>query len=196
MGTVARKQVLVIDVEATCWRGKPPPGEQRELIEIGLCAFDTERGQPAEKRSILIKPQCSTISEFCTELTSITPEMAASGVLFNEACTLLRRDHDSQNVIWTSWGKDDRRMFEKQCASFRVAYPFGPQQHIDLRRLFAQLQRTDTRVKIRQVGLKAALELMDLEYEGTAHRGVDDAYNTARLLAAMYERYGSEIIKV
>ena len=111
---MARKQVLVIDVEATCWRGKQPPGEQRALIEIGLCAFDTERGKPAEKRSILIKPQCSTISEFCTELTSITPEMAAAGVLFNEACTLLRRAHDSQNVIWTSWGKDDRRMFEKQ----------------------------------------------------------------------------------
>jgi inhibitor of KinA sporulation pathway (predicted exonuclease) len=192
---VTRKHVLVIDVEATCWRGKPPPGEEREMIEIGLCAFDLARGKPLEKRSLLIKPQCSTISEFCTELTSITPEMAAQGMLFNEACTLLRRDYNSLNLVWASWGKDDRHMFEKQCASARVTYPFGPQQHIDLRRLFAQLQRTDTRVKIRQVGLKVALELMDLQYEGTAHRGVDDAYNTARLLGAMYQRYGSEIIK-
>jgi inhibitor of KinA sporulation pathway (predicted exonuclease) len=192
---VTRKHVLVIDIEATCWRGKPPPGEQREVIEIGLCAFDLERGQPGFTRSILIKPQCSTISEFCTELTSITPEMAAKGMLFNEACTLLRRDYDSLNRVWVSWGKDDRHMFQMQCADSRVTYPFGPQQHIDLRRLFAQLQRTDTRVKIRQVGLKAALELMDLQYEGTAHRGVDDAYNTARLLAAMVEHYGSEIIK-
>lgn len=188
--------ILVIDVEATCWRGKPPPGEQRELIEIGLCAFDMLRGQPGETRSILIRPQCSTISEFCTELTSITPEMAAQGILFNEACGLLRREYNSRSLVWASWGRDDRRMFEKQCASFRVHYPFGPQQHLDLRRLFAQLQRTDSRTKIRQVGLKTALELMGLQYEGTAHRGVDDAYNTARLLAAMVGRYGPEIVRI
>ncbi|HLV37748.1 MAG TPA: 3'-5' exonuclease [Spirillospora sp.] len=187
------KQLLVVDVEATCWRGHPPPGELSEIIEIGLCVFDAAAGEPGEARSILIRPQRSRISPFCTDLTSITPEMAAGGIPFNEACSLLRREYDSAAVVWASWGKDDRWMFEQQCASFRVTYPFGP-QHLDLRRWFAMLQRKDRTVKARQVGLMKALNLAGLTYEGRVHRGVDDALNTARLLAAMVRRYGPECL--
>ncbi len=183
-----------MDVEATCWRGHPPPGEQREIIEIGLCAFDTLTGQPGSAHSILIKPQRSTISAFCTELTSITPEMAAQGMLFNVACGVLRREFDTQNMAWASWGKDDRRLFEQQCASFQVQYPFSD-QYVDLRRWFAKVQRQDKTVKMRQMGLAKALQLMGLDYEGTAHRGVDDAYNTARLLGALWERRGAEMFQ-
>jgi inhibitor of KinA sporulation pathway (predicted exonuclease) len=28
-------RILVIDLEATCWQGDPPPGETSEIIEIG-----------------------------------------------------------------------------------------------------------------------------------------------------------------
>ena len=39
---MARKldQILVVDVEATCWEGDPPPGQISEIIEIGLCVLD------------------------------------------------------------------------------------------------------------------------------------------------------------
>jgi inhibitor of KinA sporulation pathway (predicted exonuclease) len=187
------ERLLVIDVEATCWRGKPPPGERHEIIEIGLCVFDAQRGEPGETRSLLLKPQHSHISPFCTELTSITPEMAAGGMLFNEACGLLRREYRSLELAWASWGRDDRQLFRRQCSSLQVMYPFGP-QHIDLRRLFGVAERRDKRVKIRQVGLRAALEQAGLIYEGTAHRGVDDAYNTARLLAALVKQHGPEVL--
>jgi inhibitor of KinA sporulation pathway (predicted exonuclease) len=30
----------VIDVEATCWAGEPPPGQVSEIIEIGLAVVD------------------------------------------------------------------------------------------------------------------------------------------------------------
>ena len=35
---MARKldRILVVDVEATCWEGDPPPGQISEIIEIGL----------------------------------------------------------------------------------------------------------------------------------------------------------------
>lgn len=29
--------ILVVDVESTCWDGHPLEGEEREVIEIGLC---------------------------------------------------------------------------------------------------------------------------------------------------------------
>ena len=30
-------KILVVDIEATCWEGKPPAGEQNEIIEVGIC---------------------------------------------------------------------------------------------------------------------------------------------------------------
>ena len=39
---MARKldRILVVDVEATCWEGDPPPGQISEILEIGLCVLD------------------------------------------------------------------------------------------------------------------------------------------------------------
>ena len=67
--------VLVVDVEATCWKGATPPGETSEIIEIGVCLADVATGERRERESILVKPTRSGISAFCTELTTITPEM-------------------------------------------------------------------------------------------------------------------------
>ena len=45
----------VIDVESTCWEGKPPPGQEQEIIEIGICALDLELLAPIEAESILVR---------------------------------------------------------------------------------------------------------------------------------------------
>lgn len=39
---MARKldQILVIDVESTCWDGPTPDGQSSEIIEIGVCTVD------------------------------------------------------------------------------------------------------------------------------------------------------------
>jgi inhibitor of KinA sporulation pathway (predicted exonuclease) len=34
--------IIVIDVEATCWEGYPPPGQDKEIIEIGICLVDAK----------------------------------------------------------------------------------------------------------------------------------------------------------
>lgn len=33
--------IIIIDLEATCWEGKPPQGQESEIIEIGICVLDT-----------------------------------------------------------------------------------------------------------------------------------------------------------
>lgn len=37
----------VVDVEATCWEGTPPPGAVSEIIEIGLTVVDLRSPSPA-----------------------------------------------------------------------------------------------------------------------------------------------------
>src|SRR5690606_29635528 len=103
--------MLIVDIEATCWEGNPPSGQESEIIEIGICTLSLESGEVGEKHSILVRPQRSTVSEFCTKLTTLTQEQVDKGVSFETACQILRDQFDSANRVWGSWGDYDRKMF-------------------------------------------------------------------------------------
>ena len=38
-------KIIIIDLEATCWKGQIPDGEVNEIIEIGLSVLDTVSGE-------------------------------------------------------------------------------------------------------------------------------------------------------
>jgi inhibitor of KinA sporulation pathway (predicted exonuclease) len=179
---VARKldQILVVDVEATCWSGAPPDGQESEVIEIGLCTLDVARGERLDKRSILVKPERSKISEFCTELTSLTPrQVNKEGISFKRACGLLETEYLSKKRVWASYGEYDRTLMERQCAARGVNYPFSA-GHINVKILFGLMHALPY-----EVGMSRALQMLDLELEGRHHRGVDDAWNIANLLSRL-----------
>ena len=175
--------VLVVDVESTCWEGSPPSGQKSEIIEIGLCPIDLKTLTRIEKRSILIKPVESEISEFCTNLTTLTPDMFVGERSLADAVRTLKNEYRSKDRLWASWGDYDRRQFERVCKDQKVGYPFGP-SHLNVKSLFAAAIGSG-----HEIGLDGAHQQLGLTMEGTHHRGDDDAWNIAgilcRLLAAM-----------
>lgn len=175
--------INVIDLECTCWRDSGPPrGQQQEIIEIGIAVFNANTLTLADTESILLKPEHSEVSEFCTELTTITADMLEDGVTFAEACQSLRSNYDSKNRTWASWGDFDRRMFQRQCGQYAwgdVNYPFGP-THLNVKNLYALRHKLK-----REVGMEKALDQLGMELTGTHHRGVDDAWNIARILKGL-----------
>lgn len=97
--TPSDSPILVVDLEATCWRVKPPPiGQHNEIIEIGwaLLDFSNHDGSGSvvtREGTILVKPVRSKVSKFCTELTTITQEMVdEQGVTLEEAFKALRTE--------------------------------------------------------------------------------------------------------
>ncbi len=178
-------QVLVIDVESTCWQGYPPAGQISEIIEIGLCPVDLASLKRMEKRSILVRPRRSTVSPFCTELTTITQEMLAAGGTLEEACDQLRERYDCQERLWASWGDYDRRQFERVCEALGVRYPFGP-THLNIKTLFSVSLGLD-----KELGIDAAFARLGWTMEGTHHRGHDDAWNIAALFCWLLGRIRS-----
>jgi len=176
-------QIVVIDIEATCWRKRPPPGQQHEIIEVGIATVDFQLCQPLEKESILVKPMLSTVSEFCTQLTTLTQEQVDTGVSFREACDRLKSEYHTHNRVWASYGNYDRTQFEKQCQMMQVPYPFST-RHINIKTLLAILYGLP-----KEVGMAQALELLNLPLMGTHHRGVDDAWNIAHILAHLMKAY-------
>lgn len=172
-------QILVIDLESTCWEGSPPDGQKSEIIEVGICTVDVATLQRLEKRSLLIKPAHSEVSEFCTRLTTLTPEQLESAGTLADAARILKKEYASQERLWASWGDYDRRQFERACKEAGVGYPFGI-SHLNVKTLFAVAHGLD-----RELGLDEAYARLGLTLEGTHHRGHDDAWNIAGLLCAL-----------
>lgn len=168
--------ILVIDIESTCWDGEPPNDETTEIIEVGLCTVDVKSLTRRKKRSILIKPIQSQISNYCTQLTTLTPDMFHDAGSLEDATRILRNELQSKNRLWASWGDYDRRQFERACAKQNVDYPFGP-SHLNVKSLFAVTTGSN-----REMGLDAAFRHLNLTMEGTHHRGDDDAWNIADIL--------------
>jgi inhibitor of KinA sporulation pathway (predicted exonuclease) len=175
-------QILIVDVEATCWKGPRPPEQESEIIEIGLCVVDVASLTRTEGRSILVKPERSTVSSFCTELTTLTQADVEQGLPLAGACTLLRERYHAGSRLWASYGNYDRQQFERECAAKEIAYPFGT-GHLNVKTLFAVAQGLR-----REVGMARALALAGLSLEGTHHRGGDDAWNIAALLIHLLQQ--------
>jgi inhibitor of KinA sporulation pathway (predicted exonuclease) len=175
-------KILTVDLEATCWEGQPPPGQEREIIEIGLCLLDVATSQRLKNISILVRPEHSTISDYCTALTTLTQEDVDAGISLAEACHVLKQDYRSKERLWASFGDYDRRQFAQSCQARGIAYPFGP-GHINVKSLFAVVCNLS-----HEVSLDRAMQLLGFPLEGTHHRGADDAWNVARILGHLLVR--------
>ena len=171
--------ILVVDLESTCWEGEPPADQSSEIIEIGLCPVDLKTLTRLEKRSILIKPVKSEISQFCTELTTLTSDMFAKAGSLTDAVRILKKEYSAKDRLWASWGDYDRRQFERVCQDQNVGYPFGP-SHLNVKSLFAAAVGTE-----HEMGLDGAYKHLGLTMEGTHHRGDDDAWNIAEILCRL-----------
>lgn len=103
---IERDTVVIVDIESTCWKNNnAPDGQRSEIIEIGICTLELASGDIKKKRSIFVKPTESTISPFCTELTTITPEMIfRQSISFDIACQILQDKYLTKNRLWLSWG--------------------------------------------------------------------------------------------
>lgn len=178
--------IIIIDLEATCWNGPIPKGQVNEIIEIGICILNTETGEISKNQGILIKPERSVVSSFCTELTTITQDLLIQeGIPFMKACEILRTQYLGHQYTWASYGQYDLNMMKKQCNFREIEYPLS-QNHINVKELF-----TETKGLRKKVGMKGALDMLNIPLEGTHHRGVDDAKNIAKILDWCIEQQNS-----
>lgn len=172
------KIINIVDIESTCW-DKPeekPANEQNEIIEIGIVALDIQNLQIVAKDSILIKTQFSTVSPFCTKLTTITQDMLdKDGISLKEALELLKSKYKPHLRTWGSYGDYDREEFKKNCERIGEEYVWG-RTHLNIKNLLALHKGLK-----REIGMAEACALLGIKLEGTLHRGLDDAENIAKI---------------
>lgn len=181
MPKILLDQLIVIDLECTCWDDKfgnynRPDKQKSEIIEIGVAAIDIKNKSITETESIMISPVSSTVSEFCTKLTGHTQKDVEQGTSLADACKILKKKYTVNNRVWASWGDYDRVQFARDCEDKLIKVPFN-RRHINAKTLFALRNKLDFELPV-----GAALEKMNMSFEGRPHKGVDDAKNIARIL--------------
>lgn len=173
--------IAVVDIECTCYEDNNFPfGEQQEIIEIGICLLGIKSLQTTQKAQYLIRPTKSTVSEFCSDLTGLTQaKLDNEGISFEAACKKIQERFNLKKRVWASYGDFDRKMFQKQCESFNVDYPFN-YRHINVKTYLPIVFGLG-----KEMGMDKALKVAGLKLEGVHHCGADDAWNTSRLLAEL-----------
>lgn len=94
------------------------------------------------------------------------------------------------NAMFGSWGdyallrryRKGRNQFKQDSKFHSVPFPIA-YPHVNLKQLFSEVQGLPKRY-----GMAEALQLAEIELEGTHHRGIDDARNIAKLLSFILGR--------
>jgi len=178
---VRSNKLIVVDLETTCTNEN---AEQfsNEIIEIGLSIVDLKTLTVEKNISIMVKPQRSEVTDFCTKLTGITPEDVKDGLLLPDAALTLIKEYETDKYVWASWGDFDRLMVNREAKQYKARFPFN-RQHLNLKALFGQVHGLDE-----LVSLGTAVKMSGRVFEGRQHRGVDDARMTAQLYIDMLKK--------
>jgi inhibitor of KinA sporulation pathway (predicted exonuclease) len=162
--------LLVIDLEATCDETPTIPRHEREIIEIGAVLVRSHDLCTESEFQTFVRPVVHpTLTPFCTRLTSIRQADVEHAPTFPTAIASLAKFIEGRDALFCSWGDYDRNQLELDAARHRTALPFR-ERHLNLKWLF------------RGRGVGDAFRRCGLTFEGTPHRGIDDARNIARLL--------------
>jgi inhibitor of KinA sporulation pathway (predicted exonuclease) len=168
---------LVIDLEATCSEDGSIPREETEIIEIGAVLVEAESFTTVGEMQSFVRPiRHPKLLPFCTELTTIKQADVDGAPRFPAAMVKLREFVGKNSALFCSWGNYDRNQFERDARRHGVRVPLG-RDHLNLKAAFAR-RFTEGR----ECGVGQALRRLGLSFQGTHHRGIDDARNIARML--------------
>lgn len=170
---------LVIDLEATTDEGGWPIKEM-EIIEIGAC-LASEQGLEVDSFQSFIKPKRRPLlTPFCKQLTLIRQSEIDGAPSFIQAWQRLEQwlaPYHSRLHGWASWGEYDLSQLQQEWHQHTLDSSLAQHTHLNLKARFASQCQLE-----KPVGLKRALQLSGLNFQGQQHRALSDARNTARLL--------------
>lgn len=167
---------IIFDVEATCWKGRPPSLVQ-EIIEIGAVSINAY-GEFQGSFDRFVKPVINPVlSSFCRELTTIEQwEIDRSDPFdlviesFQDWAQIFEEDY-----TLCAWGNFDKRMLIQDCKLHDMDFEWA-EQFINLKEQYSTIKRLH-----RSRGLRSVVEREGFEFTGIHHRGISDAENLAKV---------------
>lgn len=177
------KNILIVDLESTCWNNKEEQKEQKsEIIEIGYTPIIN--GEIGKSDSIFIKPEYSSVSNFCENLTTLSQKFIdENGEGIKEAYNKFK-GIISKFDTWGSWGQYDLNQLKRMFELYKIP-DFLPLNHINVKTLFAN--KVLGKKEFKKGSPVDALKKFGEKFDGIHHRGSDDSHNIARVYLHLIE---------
>lgn len=178
---------IVIDLEM-CRIGKEYRKKEfphrHEIIQIGAVKLD-EEGNIIDEFNDYVHPVYGRVDHFIQELTGIHEKMLTNAPLLPEVLQKLMDWAGSDCKIIYEWSATDRSQLIHEIDSKHIQFPglkeFMHKDHwVNYQKVFGKRFHISW-----AMGLSQALEKAGLETEGHVHNGLDDAYNTAKLISKL-----------
>jgi len=181
------RYLYCVDLEATCDDvGESPRPlavvpDQMETIEIGLVVIDLETLEVVDEFQRFVRPRINPVlTDFCKQLTSIQQADVDGASTYaevgQELAAFIAR---YPGAAWASWGDYDARQLERDAGLAACPSLLSGLQHFNVRKWHKGLY--DDQPK----SLKLTVESLGLVWQGTYHRGIDDARNVASIIKEM-----------
>jgi len=175
---------IIYDLEMTVCRKKT---QISEIIEIGAAKVEERDGQLVivDTFQAFVQPAKNPVlTKATTEFTGITQEDVRTAGQFPEALARFLAWIGADEYYLCSWGPDDKLQFIRECRSHKLDMTWI-RNHNNLQRLLTSIRKQE---KHQQMGLKAALEWLEIPFSGSHHRAMDDAVNTARIFVKLADQ--------
>ena len=155
-----------------------------EIIQIGAVLLD-EQYQYIDRFSLYVCPTMGRIDSFIENLTGITEDDIKDAMELPEALdAFVEWLPKNAEVYGVSWSTSDSHQLKYEMEGKNIDNPtiktMVLERWIDAQKLFGKIIK-----KRKSMSLEQALILSDIEVEGTAHDGLADAINTAKLFTKM-----------
>ncbi|CAD6196884.1 unnamed protein product [Caenorhabditis auriculariae] len=186
--------LVVMDFECTCI--EIIYDYPHEIIEFPAVLIDLKELKKVDEFRTYIRPRLNPILDpFCINFTGITQETVDAAPPFHEALLNFYDWMDNaglfdKNVRFafvTDGPHDIWKFLQFQCNLDGMKLPHIFRSYINLKRIFetkvAPLQKGQG-----QSGIQKMLNHFDLTFEGSAHSGLDDATNIARIAIEMIKK--------
>lgn len=182
--------MLCFDLEATCDEimesEAPRPlaitPREMETIEVGLVVLDLRSLQIVETFQRYVRPTLHPVlTSFCKNLTSIKQSDVDHADIFPKVMQQLSNFLKKYPCsLWTSWGHYDADQLAIDGKRTKCSPILLNMTHVDLENLYRKIFSCSS------MGLKPAVEALDLKWNGKYHRGIDDAENLASMAGHLF----------
>jgi len=174
---------IIVDLEATCWEKRDQ--SPNEIIEIGAICVGKNK-KVLEEFNEFVKPKIHPkISEFCTQLTSITQAQVDTALEFPEVLEKFQNwiQHFGEDYLLCSWGFYDRVQFKNDCVLHELDTDWL-EKHISLKHQYQKIRHLR-----RPIGMKKTLKKEKMPLEGFHHRGIDDVRNIVKIFLKYFDEW-------
>ena len=178
---------VIIDLECTCWDYQDPNKQAHEIIEIGAVILD-ENYNYIKEFTRFVKPTDNPIlDEYCIDLTSITQRDIDTAAPLCIAISWLKEwMGPPEDITFCSWGYFDKEQLLDECKLNGIDYPFND-DHINIKVRFSKIME-----RTKKIGLKKALRILGIQFEGVQHRGIDDARMIAKVFKVIMAKENTQ----